>query len=498
MPSNRSAKEYGAVHIFNTFSRKIEALRTLEAGLVKIYCCGPTVYESPHIGNMRTYIWQDIFRRTLELNGYEVLHVRNITDVGHLKSDADTGEDKLQESANRRHSTAWDIAKIYTGEFFNYSRVLNIKDPSVSPMATDHINDMLALIKKLDDNGYTYTIRNDGVYYDTSKFKDYGKLTGMNFAQLNSYLIGGARVELSKDKRNITDFALWKFSPKNEKRDMEWDSGYGIGFPGWHIECSAMSMKYLGETIDVHCGGVDHIYIHHPNEIAQSEGATGKKFVNYWMHGEFILVENKKMSKSMGNFYTVADILKKGFGWREIRYLLFSAHYRSQLNFTFRGLESAKASIMRIQGIMRRLNRINKSDDNAELKKLRTLVNSHKNEFLRHMNNDIMVPEALRVVFDLISYINKQIEDDRIGKAGAKEVIGTMLFFDSVLGLNLAELMGEDKVPQEVIELLDKRDIARVKSDYALADEIRDTILDKYGFIIEDSKDGQRLKKARQ
>lgn len=496
MPGNRSTNGYGAVRIFNTMSRKTETLKTLKEGLVKIYCCGPTVYESPHIGNMRTYVWQDIFRRTLELNGYEVLHVRNITDVGHLKSDADTGEDKLQESANRRHSNAWDIARMYTEEFFDYSRMLNIRDPSVSPRATDHINEMLALIKKLDDNGYIYEIRNDGIYYDTSKFKEYGKLTGMNFAQLNNYLIGGARVELSKDKRNITDFALWKFSPVDEKRDMEWDSEYGIGFPGWHIECSAMSMKYLGETIDIHCGGVDHIYIHHPNEIAQSEGATGKKFVNYWMHGEFILVENKKMSKSKGSFYTVADILKKGFGWREIRYLLFSAHYRSQLNFTFRGLESAKASISRMHDIMRRLNGINEPDDNAELKKLRAFVNSHKNEFLKYMNNDIMVPEALRVVFDLISYINKQIEEGRIGKTGSEEAIGAMLFFDSVLGLNLAELMEEDEAPQEVIELLDKRDIARAKRDYALADEIRNTILDKYGFIVEDSKDGQHLKKA--
>ncbi len=497
MSGNRSMREYSAMRIFNTMSRKTEILKVLEAGVVRIYCCGPTVYESPHIGNMRTYVWQDILRRTLELNGYKVIHVRNITDVGHLKSDADTGEDKLQESANRRHSTAWDIAKIYTEEFFDYSKMLNILDPSFSPKATDHIDEMLDLIKKLEDNGYTYAIHNDGVYYDTSRFHDYGKLTGMNFAQLNKYLIGGARVKLSREKRNITDFALWKFSPKNEKRDMEWNSDYGVGFPGWHIECSAMSMKYLGETIDIHCGGVDHIYIHHPNEIAQSEGATGKKFADYWMHGEFILVENKKMSKSKGNFYTVEDILKKGFGWREIRYLLFSAHYRSQLNFTIRGLESAKASINRMHDVMGRLKDINGTDDKTELKKLHALVNSHKNEFVRWMNNDIMVTEALRVVFDLISIINKQIEDGRIGRIGSRATIDAILFFDSVLGLNLAELMNEDSIPREVLELLEKRDIARAKKDFALADSIRDMILDRYGFIVEDSKNGQRLKKKR-
>ena len=295
--------------LHNTLSRKKEEFKPARRTGVTFYACGPTVYDAQHIGNFRTYIFDDILRRALEYNGYRVKQIINITDVGHLTSDADTGEDKIQAAARKKRKTAWQIAKLFENQFKKDLKKLNIESPYRFARATDHIKEQIALIKRLEKKKYTYVIPGDGVYFDTSKLRDYGKLAPSRLKGIKP----GVRIKLVKGKRNPTDFALWKFSPKGQKRDMEWQSPWGKGFPGWHVECSAMALKFLGKTLDIHTGGIEHIPIHHTNEIAQSEAATGKKFVNYWLHGEHLLVNGKKMSKSLKNFYTLGDLEKKGF-----------------------------------------------------------------------------------------------------------------------------------------------------------------------------------------
>ena len=487
-------KKNARLKIFNTMTRRKQLVVPIESGSVRMYCCGPTVYDYQHIGNMRTYVWQDVLRRTLEFDGYKVKHVRNITDVGHLTSQADSGQDKVEESAKKRHKTAWEISEMFMNIFFDDTETLNILPPHVSPRATQHIKEMLELIKKLEEKGYTYVIEKDGIYYDTSKFKHYGKLTGMSFDELNKYLKGGARVELVPGKKHITDFALWKFSPENVKRDMEWDSPYGKGFPGWHIECSAMSMKYLGESFDIHCGGVDHIPIHHTNEIAQSEGATGKRFAKYWVHGEFLEVDGKKMSKSLGNFYTVDDIIKKGYSWRELRYALMTAHYRSLLNFTFKALDAARGSIERIAEFIRNLSNI--TEEGPENKGIRKIVDSAFGRFVGAVNDDLNMPKALAELFGMISKINKEIEKGAVKKDDAKYIIDAVLVLDRILGLKLEEFAKQGVVPEEVMKLLEERRKAREERNFELADRIRKRIRDEYGFIIEDTKNGEVIKKA--
>ena len=330
--------------LYNTLTKGIERFVPIKKGHVGMYCCGPTVYDFAHIGNLRTYICEDLLKRTLKYEGYEVTHVMNITDVGHLTSDADTGLDKIEKSAEEQKKSAWEISKMYTDFFLQDIKKLNIESPTILCKATDNINEMIILVKRLEEKGFTYRI-DDGIYYDTSKFKDYGKLAGMSFDELNKSLKAGARVEFNPQKRNITDFALWKFSPKDKKRQMEWPSPWGVGFPGWHIECSAMSMKYLGEHFDIHCGGVDHIPIHHTNEIAQSEGATGKKFVNYWFHVEFLLVNGRKMSKSLKNFYTLRDLEKMGFDPLSFRLMVIDSHYRDKIDFTLEKLKKYEKTL---------------------------------------------------------------------------------------------------------------------------------------------------------
>ncbi len=481
------------IKLFNTLTRKKEVFKPLKDKEVRMYCCGPTVYDYAHIGNLRAYVFEDILRRVLELNGYKVIHVMNITDVGHLTSQADEGEDKVEMTARKEKKTAWEIAEFYTKAFLDDIKTLNILMPHIMPKATEHIQEMIDLVKKLEKKGYTYII-DDGVYFDTSKFKDYGKLTGMTFKQLNKYLKAGARVPFNPQKRNITDFALWKFSPKDVKRQMEWDSPWGKGFPGWHIECSAMSMKYLGETFDIHCGGIDHIPIHHTNEIAQSEAATGKKFVNYWLHCQFLIVEGKKMSKSLGNYYTLRDLLAKGYDWREIRYLLMSAHYRQQLNFSFKGLDSAKRSVERIIEFIRRLKDVK---EGGHVKKFTHLLKKSKKDFLKAVNDDLNMPKALAVIFNFITETNKLIEKKKLSKRDAKKAIELMLWFDKVLGLKLDEFLKEEELPEEVKKLIEERERARKEKNFKLADKIRAELKKKYGIVLEDTKEGVKWKKLR-
>ena len=355
------------LRLYNSLSRQIEEFQPIQPPHVGMYTCGPTVYQYAHIGNFRAYMTADILVRVLKHNNYDLKFVMNITDVGHLVSDADSGEDKLEKSAKKEGKTAWDIAELYTDAFLKDYDALGLTRPDVLAKATDHVQEQIDLIKRLEAKGFTYII-SDGVYFDTSKLADYGKLSTLD--QIKE----GARVEINEEKRNPRDFALWKFSePKGtgpfdsaqavrgseeppgsrrgdavSRRHMEWESPWGVGFPGWHIECSAMSMKYLGETFDIHTGGVDHISIHHTNEIAQSEAATGKKFVDYWVHTAFMLVQGQKMSKSLGNTYKLSDLVGNGYLPVHLRYLYLQTHYRQEMNFTWESLEAAKTALERL------------------------------------------------------------------------------------------------------------------------------------------------------
>jgi len=453
---------------------------------VGLYTCGPTVYWFAHIGNMRTYIQEDLLKRTLIHNGYKVKHVMNITDVGHLIGDASEGEDKIKREARKEHKSAYDVARFYEEAFVKDIKRLNIILPDVMPRATEHIKEMLELIKKLDEKGYLYKV-STGIYFDTSKFKKYGELTGMTFEQLNKYLKAGARVERAAGLKNITDFAVWRFA-KEEEKEMVWDSDWGRGFPGWHIECSTMSMEYLGEHFDIHCGGIDHIPIHHTNEIAQSEAATGKKFVNYWFHVAFLTVNNMKMSKSLGNIYTVQDIVDKGYSPIDLRYFLLSSHYRSQQNFTFEALENARNTLNSIYSFVRNLNSA-KREGKASSDVLAELEKFH-NAFFEEMNNDLNTPGALRNMHALISYENKRLNEGTISGEEAKRAIEIMLDFDNILGLDLKKELEEKELPEEIEKLIQERNIARQNKEFEKADAIRKEIEERYNIVIEDTKEG--------
>jgi len=459
---------------FNTLGRKYEEFRPLKKGQVGMYACGPTVYAFAHIGNFRTYIFEDLLRRVLEYNGYKVKHVMNITDVGHLTSDADTGEDKMEESAKKEGKSAWELAEFYAKAFFEDSEKLNLEKPGIICKATSHIKEQIALVEKLEKKGFTYKT-NDGVYFDTSKLRDYGKLANLKIENLKA----GKRVEMG-DKKNPTDFALWKFSPKDKKRQMEWPSPFGTGFPGWHIECSAMSMKYLGETFDIHCGGVDHIPVHHTNEIAQAESATRKKAVNYWMHGEFLTLKKARMGKSEGNLVTIADLEKQGFSALDYRYLALTGHYRKPLLFTIESLKAAKNAFDRLK------NSIAELKENPKSKKSKK-AEEYKKKFLEKINDDLNIPEALALLHKLLA--EKDIEN--------KEKLKLALDFDKVLGLNLekAESAFLEKIPEEIKKLVEERENARKKKNWAKADELRNKIKEK-GFEISDTEKGAKIKKS--
>jgi cysteinyl-tRNA synthetase len=468
------------IKLFNTLTRKKEVFKPIQKNEVRMYCCGPTVYWYAHIGNFRTFIFEDILRRVLEFNGFKVKHVMNITDVGHLTSDADTGEDKMEVGARREKKTVWEIAEFYTKAFFEDAQRLNLLKPTIICKATDHISDMINLIKKLEEKGYTYII-DSGVYFDTSKLKDYGKLTGMDFKRLNETLKAGARVEFNPQKRNITDFGLWLFSPKDKKRQMEWNSPWGVGFPGWHIECSAMSMKYLGETFDIHCGGMDHPPIHHTNEIAQSEAATGKKFVNYWLHGAF-LVLGKKMAKSEGEIITVQTLIDEGFDPLSFRYLCLTAHYRSELTFSWESLQAAQNALFTLREHMRRF-----SESFKEKKGKSSKAEEYRRKFLEAVNDDLNMPKALTIVWKLV-------RDEKEVSEGEKYEL--LLEFDKILAVDLAREITKEKLPKEIEELIRKREEARKRKDWETADRLREEIK-KRGYLLEDTPEGVRWRKIR-
>lgn len=464
------------MQLYNPQTGLDEEFRPINPPKVTFYSCGPTVYDTPHIGNWFTFIRYDILYRTLVAAGYDIDWVMNITDVGHLVSDADDGEDKLEKGAKRESTTAWDVAKKYSDYFVDGMQRLNISKPTALPKATDHIQEQIELIQKLEANGHTYSI-DDGVYFDTSTFDDYGRMAKLDLEHLKE----GARVEVNSQKKHPSDFALWKFSPKNEKRDMEWESPWGIGFPGWHLECSAMAMKYLGETLDIHAGGIDHIPVHHTNEIAQSEGATGKTFANYWVHMNFILVDGKKMSKSAGTFITLEDIESKGFDLMAFRLMVLQSHYRTEAHFSWENLEAAQ-------------NRLNELRAWADLRHQPTIeempqeLDDMWGATLQKINqclaNDLDTPGAFAALSALVRYMFEHEIPNQNGKNTGR----ALAQLDEWFGLSLDN---NPDISDDQKEILAQRKAAREAKDWTKSDELRDTLKEQ-GIEVSDTQFGQR------
>jgi len=456
------------MELYNTLTKKKETLKPLKEK-VGLYTCGPTVYDYAHIGNLRTYIFEDILKRSLYYSDYQVEHVMNITDVGHLTSDEDTGEDKVEASAKRKKMTAFELAEYYTKAFKENAADLNILPPDIYVKATETIKEQIDLIKLLEEKGFTYTIK-DGVYFDTSKLENYGELANLKDVELKP----GARVEV-KEKKNSTDFALWKFSKPEEKRQMEWDSPWGTGFPGWHTECVVMAHKYLGVPFDIHCGGVDHISVHHTNEIAQSKAAFGENLAKLWMHGEFLNLKDQKMSKSKGGFITLYDLKEKGVSPLAYRYLVLGAHYRSKLNFSKEAIENAKNGLHNLQNKVGQLES-SKGD----------ISPSYKKEFQAALSDDLDTPKALEITWRMLKDKNL---DEKTKRATVED-------FDRVLGLDL-EKMKEgplEEIPEDISNLAKQREKERAQNNFQRADEIREEIRKK-GYLVEDTKDGYKIKK---
>ena len=459
--------------IFNTLSREKEEFKPV-GKTVTMYSCGPTVYNYAHIGNLRTYVFMDEVRRVLKYNGYKLKGVMNITDVGHLLSDGDEGEDKMQKASREQKKTPWEIAEYYTSVFFEDIAQLNIGKPEIIAKATDHIDDMIKYVETLIEKGYAYET-SDGIYFDIGKFPDYGKLSRLSLDDQ----IAGARVEVNSEKRHPADFALWKKAAP--EHIMQWQSPWGMGFPGWHIECSTMSRKYLGSLIDIHSGGVDHIPVHHENEIAQSEALEGAKTVNTWMHGEFMLVNGGKMSKSLGNTYTIAQLKEKGFDPLSFRYFCLNTHYRKKLNFTFESLEASQTAYRRLLSL---LGAHKKSTQNTDT----CVLDKYKAEFLEAINDDINIPLAMGVLWTMVK------------EKPSKDIFALALEFDKVLGLNLKDAKEEEKkeetaidVPDDIKAIAEERWEARKNKDWAKSDELR-AVLAQKGYVVVDSKEGYTIK----
>ncbi len=461
------------LHLYDTYTRSLRKFEPLEAGKVGMYTCGPTVYDYAHLGNLRTYVFEDILRRVLEFNGYQVEHVMNITDVGHLVSDADEGEDKMEKGSRRTGLSAYQIAEKYTAAFQEDITRLNILFPTVWCKATEHIQEQIDFIACIEARGYTYRT-SDGIYFDTSKLPNYGYLARLDIEGLQA----GARIEMG-EKRNPTDFALWKFSPAGQKRQMEWDSPWGVGFPGWHIECSAMSARYLGSFFDIHCGGEDHISVHHTNEIAQTEACYGTRLANFWLHGYFLQVDAERMSKSSGEFLRLQSVLDRGIDPLAYRLFCLNAHYRSKLNFSWEGLESAATSLQRLRTAYYEWGQ-------SSAGRQERIDEQMLGRFRDQVNDDLNMPRALAVVWELVrSDLPPEIKK------------GTLSTMDRVLGLRLAEWRPEEETaPLEILTLLEARQQARKEKRWADADALRQQIQEA-GYEIEDTPQGSRVKRKR-
>lgn len=465
------------VQLYNTMSRSLETFVPVKEGEVGLYTCGPTVYNYAHIGNLRTYLFEDTLKRTLTLSGFTVNHVMNITDVGHLTGDGDDGEDKLEKMARQQKQSVWEIADYYTTAFFADFDALNMVRPTTVCKATDHIQDMIDLIRRLEEGGHTYT-SGGNVYFSIDSIPDYGKLARLDLEGLKN--ASREEIEVDANKKNPKDFVLWFTQSKHGEQEMMWPSPWGRGFPGWHIECSAMSMHYLGESFDIHCGGIDAIPVHHTNEIAQSEAATGKEWVKYWLHGEFLLDDTGKMSKSKGEFLTLSLLREKGFDPLDYRYLVLGAHYRSQLRFSFESLKMAQSARRRIGEAVRALVKAGAEAapiESAEAK-------AYQAAFLSHVQNDLNTPQAIADLWAVI-------KDETLS---ADERYALVLYFDKALGLRLDEIEGEEEIPPEVLSLFEERMTAKAAKDWARSDALRNELA-ALGYVVKDSPNGSTIEK---
>ncbi len=464
------------IKFYNTLSRKKEEFIPLQKDTVKIYSCGPTVYSFQHIGNLRAALCWDFLKRTLRYFNFKVIDVMNITDVGHLVSDEDAGEDKMLKAAKKENKDPFEIARFYEDVYKQDLNKLNIIPPTYMPRATDHIKEQIQIIQELEKGGFTYKT-SDGIYFDVEKFKDYGKLSGQSLEQKKA----GARVQVDSEKHNPQDFALWKFLTKeNENHIMKWDSPWGQGFPGWHIECSAMSHKYLGSQFDIHTGGIEHIPVHHENEIAQNTCSHEVDKINFWMHNNHMLVDGEKMSKSLGNTYTIADLEKRGFDPLALREICLRSHYRKQINFTFESLEAGVANVKKINDFVARLNNMIASPDVKD--ELAKTYKKRLDEFENGLKDDLNTPIAVAAVYEFINDVNKK----KILSEKDKEMaIEFMQRVDKVLGL-----IKQNEIPAEIIELAQKRLKARADKNWEESDKLRDEITLK-GYEIKDSKEAK-------
>ena len=462
------------IYLYNTLTKKKEEFKPLDEKEVRIYSCGPTVYKDATIGNMRTNIFQDVLRRMLKYNGYKIKHAMNITDVGHLVSDGDEGEDKMVKSAKELHKTPLEIANHYTELFFNDLKDLNIETPEIVCKATDHIKEMCEYVEELVKNGYAYET-STAIYFDISKLDKYPVLSNINLEEQKA----GARVEVDKEKKNPYDFALWIKAPENHL--MKWDSPWGLCYPGWHIECSAMGQKYLGEEFDIHTGGIDLVPTHHENEIAQSKGKCGKIPARYWLHGEYLLIDGGKMSKSLGNAYLIKDIKEKGYDPIVYKLFCYSSHYRNKLNFTWEGIEATSKSLERMRNLYNKhLNGKEELTDEEENK-----IEKIKENFNLAINDDMNMPLALSYVWELAKFEKK-----------SKKIAKILLKFDEVLGIKIDKVEenkeNKEEIPEEIQKLVEERKEARKNKDWEKSDKIRDALKEK-GYEVKDLKTGMEI-----
>lgn len=463
------------LNLYNTLTKQVEEFISIEPMKVKIYTCGPTVYNFAHIGNLRTYIFEDTLKRVLQYNNYEVKHVMNITDVGHLQSDADDGEDKMELGAKRESKSVLEIARFYEDAFINDLEKLNIILPNEIPRATEHIKSIINLIKTLEKKGYTY-IANNNVYFSIDKFDNYSKLANLSIQELQA----GNRVEVDEFKKNPLDFVLWFGNSKYENHILKWDSPWGVGFPGWHIECSAMAIEYLGEYLDIHCGGIDHVPVHNTNEIAQSEGALGHKWVNYWMHGEFLVVDNGKMSKSSGDFLTLNKLIENKFDPLVYRYYVLQSKYRKPLAFSYERLEEASKSFLSLKSKIQTI--LDNIDENSKINE--SMLKNYIYKFKNQINDDLNISNGFTVLFDVI-------KDNNLNNLEKKTLIDN---FDLVFGLNLVSSnnlnLSQEKI-NWIENLLKERSEYRKNKNWKKSDEIRDILL-KENIEILDTKEGTK------
>lgn len=471
------------IYLTNSLSGKKEKFKPLNSKKVGMYACGPTVHNYATIGNFRTYTVADILFRLLGYNSFYTKYVMNLTDVGHLVGDADVGDDKVEKSAKKKGKTAWDIAEYYTKIFMKDFEALNLRKPWKFPKATEHIKEQIALVEKLEKKGFTYKT-SDGIYFDTKGFE---KKTNKKYGELSTLdeVLEGARVRENPEKKNARDFALWKFSKKPGERHMEWESPWGIGFPGWHIECSAMSMKYLGESFDIHIGGEDLRSTHHPNEIAQSEAVTNKPFVRYWIHVTFLKVDGKRMSKSLNNFYTISDLQKKGFDPIALRYLYLTAHYRDSLNFTWESMKAAQTAFDKLKNQVASYQ--GKSSRTTLSQEKQEKIDDFRNRFILAVCDDINTPKALAVFWEMLK-----------SNIPSGDKYDLAISFDEVLGLGLQEYqIQEVKIPKEIQKLAKEREMLRKAGKYEEGDKIRKSMLAE-GYLVEDTPKGLKVKKIKQ